>query len=144
MAEIRSLIHQEMRGVVEDASSAIDWRSYIRTRPLLAISLAFASGFLIVPRRLRPPAPVLLHSEGNLPNVPPEVKMQKSGSPPLMGWLLGVVGPIVLRAAQSYASSYVENLLANQQSGPRHQAGFPKGTSRATHSPEERRQAPSG
>src|SRR5208282_5650420 len=53
MAEIRSQLHQDMRGVVNVAATATDWRTYVRVRPWLAIGLAFTSGFLLVPGRSR-------------------------------------------------------------------------------------------
>ena len=45
MAEIRSRLHQDVRGVVNVATTATDWRSYVRGRSWLAIGLAFTTGF---------------------------------------------------------------------------------------------------
>ena len=121
MADIRSQIRQEMRGVVDGATSVADWRSYFRGRPWLAIGIAFTSGYLLVPRRsptststivVQPP----MVDVQNLQTAVPQPQ-EKPARLPLMRWFLGAVGPIALRAAQSYALSYIEGFLANQQAG---------------------------
>jgi len=118
MAEIRSQLHEDVREVVNVASSATDWRSYLRGHPWLAIGLAFTSGYLLVPRRSRPTTLVVQQPGVELRNLPAAEKVEKPRRLPLVRWLLGAVGPIALRAAQSYALNHVENLLANQQTGP--------------------------
>ncbi len=122
MAEIRSQLHQDMRGVVNVAATATDWRSYVRGRPWLAIGLAFTSGFLLVPGRSRPTTLVVQPSAVDTGNSHAAIKTEEAGRLPLMRWFLGAVGPIAVRAAQLYALNYVENLLANQQTGPRPEA----------------------
>jgi hypothetical protein len=122
MAEIRSQLHQDMRGVVNVAATATDWRSYVRGRPWLAIGLAFTSGFLLVPGRSRPTTLVVQPSAVDMGNSQAAVKAEKPGRLTLFRRLLGAVGPIAVRAGQSYAMNYVENLLANQQAGPRPEA----------------------
>lgn len=122
MAEIRSRLHQDVREVVNLATTAADWRSYVRGRPWLAIGLAFTSGFLLVPGRSRPSTLVVQPSAVDVQNLQAAVQAEKPGRLPLMRWFLGAVGPIAVRAAQLYALNYVENLLANQQAGPRPEA----------------------
>jgi hypothetical protein len=144
MAEIRSQLHQEIREVVSDATSAADWRSYIRARPWLAIGFAFTSGFLLVPRRVRTPAPLALPApvaERILQAAVPEEPHTKRSRGSPVWWLLNAVGPIALRAAQSYAMNSIENLLANQQSGPRPEAAYKADTPGPTARPDERRWA---
>src|SRR5271157_5006831 len=118
MAEIRSRLHQDVRGVVNVATTAADWRSYVRGRPWLAIGLAFTSGFLLVPGRSRPSTLVVQPPAVDLRNLKAAVKANEAGRLPLLRWFLRAVGPIAVRAAQSYALNHVENLLANQQTGP--------------------------
>jgi hypothetical protein len=119
MAEIRSQLHQEMRGVVNVATTAADWRTYVRSRPWLAIGLAFGSGFLLVPGRTRLTTRVVQPSAVDPGDSHPALTTGKPGRLTLWRRLLDVAGPIAVRAGQSYAMNYVENLLANQQAGPR-------------------------
>jgi hypothetical protein len=138
MAEIRSQLHQDMRGVVNVAATATDWRSYVRGRPWLAIGLAFTSGFLLVPGRSRPSRLVVQPSAVDMGNSQAAVKAEKPGRLTLFRRLLGAVGPIAVRAGQSYAMNYVENLLANQQAGPRPEAASRPASPGPTSRPEGR------
>ncbi len=123
MAEIRSELHQDMRGVVNVAATVTDWRSYIRGRPWLAIGVAFTSGFLLVPRRARDSRLVLQPLALGMEDSQAPVKSENPSRSTLFRSLLGVIGPIAVRAGQSYLMNYVENLLANQQQfGPRPEA----------------------
>lgn len=144
MAEIRSQLHQDMREVVNVATIATDWRSYLRGRPWLAIGLAFSAGFLLVPRRSRPTTLVVPPSAVDVRNLQPAVQAEKPGRLPLMRWFLGAVGPIAVRAAQSYALNYVENFLVNQQAGPRPEAASRPASPGQTSRPEGRRFATRG
>jgi len=118
MAEIRSQLHQDVRGVVNVAASATDWRSYLRGRPWLAIGLAFTSGFLLVPGRTRPTTLVVQPPAVDLHKLRAVEKAEKPGRLTLFRRLLSAIGPIAIRAGQAYAMNYVENLLADQQTGP--------------------------
>jgi hypothetical protein len=138
MAEIRSRLHQDVREVVNDAATATDWRSYVRGRPWLAIGLAFTTGYLLVPRRSRPSTLVVQPSADDVQNLPAAVQGEKPRRLPLMRWFLGAVGPIAARAAQLYAINYVENLLANHQTGPRPEAASRPASPGQTPRPEER------
>ena len=118
MAKIRNELHQEMREVVGGATAATDWRSYVRNRPWLAISLAFATGYMLVPRRIRPVSTVVVPVAGQ--PTPLDVKDQASNQLPYKAfrWALGIAWPVVIRAAQSFAANALESLLIGQQSGP--------------------------
>ena len=84
MAEIRSQLHQEMREVVNVATIATDWRSYLRGRPWLAIGLAFSAGFLLVRRRSRPTTLVVQPSAVDVQSLQAAVQAEKPGRLPLM------------------------------------------------------------
>jgi hypothetical protein len=115
MAEIRSQLQRDVREVVQGAKSASDWRSYIRSQPWIALSLAFAAGYLVVPSRVRTIkiAAGATHDEPRaLEAAAPPPK--KSGRNPVLGWVVAAVAPLAVRAAQNYALNWVENLLANQ------------------------------
>lgn len=118
MAKIRNELHQEMRGVVDSATAVTDWRSYVRNRPWLAIGLAFATGYILVPRRTQPVSTLVVPMAGQ--STPLEMK-DKARNPRLFTafrWALGMVGPVAIRAAQSFAANAIENLLTGQQAGP--------------------------
>jgi hypothetical protein len=138
MAEIRSQLHEDVREVVNVATSATDWRSYIRGHAWLAIGVAFASGYLLVPRRSRPTTVVVQPPEVDMRNLQAAEKAQKPRRLPLLRWLLGAIGPIAVRAAQSYALNHVENLLANQQTGPPPEAVSRRSSPAQTSRPEGR------
>jgi hypothetical protein len=140
MAEIRSQLHRDVREVVNVAATATDWRSYVRGRPWLAIGLAFTSGFLLVPRRSRPSTLVVQPSAADVQNL----QAGKPGRLPLMRWLLEAVGQIAVRAAQSYATNYVENFLANQQTRPQPEAAPRPASPDQTSHPEGREFATRG
>jgi hypothetical protein len=116
MAKIRSELHQDMRGVVGGAAAVADWRTYVRERPWLAVGVAFAAGYMLVPRRIAsgPTFVMPMHSE------PTGVEAARHEQRPArfkpFRWALGIVGPVAIRAAQSYAGNAIENLLINQQS----------------------------
>ena len=118
MAEVRSQLHQEVRGVVQGAKTAADWRSYVRSHPWTALAVAFASGYLLVPRRTSTPTVHVLPAAGIPQQSASSAPTAKTGSWPILGWVLSAVGPIALRAAQSYALASVESLLAKQPTGP--------------------------
>jgi hypothetical protein len=130
MAQIRRELHLDMQGVVAGAEAAFDWRYYVRHYPWPSLGVAAAVGYLIVPRKRRSvsktaeeaaeaavskmrgkvKAPVI-----ELPQSESAKKVEKekkrSG---LIGALLGMVVPVAVRAAQSYASQFVENWIAQQ------------------------------
>jgi len=124
MAQIRQRLHQDMQGVVAGAEAASDWKYYVRLYPWAALALAFGGGFLVVPRKRRSVSKTAEKAadaaiakvtgamdavESSVKHVEPETK--KKG---LLALAIGVVSPLVVRAAQSYALSYVENWIAQQ------------------------------
>lgn len=118
MAQIRSEMHRDVKGVVEVASLATDWRSYIRARPWAAIGIAFAAGYLVVPKRRAPEIVKVVSAaaEPVMQSVAPSRPAVKKRFGAVR-WVLGAVGPLALQAAQSYAAQYLENYLANMTTG---------------------------
>ena len=113
MAEIRSKMHHEMSGVVTSAMTAVDWRSYPKSRPWLSLGIAFATGYLVVPRRSKPTVEVQAN-----PVTPRASKPQDSTRQPLFTKLLmgGLAfgGPLLIRAAQGFALREIESFLEGQ------------------------------
>ncbi|MFO0960167.1 MAG: hypothetical protein U0800_22470 [Isosphaeraceae bacterium] len=119
MAQIRSQLHQDMTGVVESATSVADWRSYVRERPWLSLGLAFAAGYVVVPRRRHEPTTIVLPQSDAA--VPVSVRAKPNRNSLLMTGLkasAGLLWPIALRAAQRYAQGWVEDFLANNMASP--------------------------
>jgi hypothetical protein len=120
MALVRHDMHKDVREAVKGARSLTDWRSLVRSHPWLSLATVVATGYLIVPkRRTEAPAVVAVSVPTASPKtvVPTHVNLasaprEKSWS--LMGAVLGLVAPVVIRAAQNYAAQYVEQWLAPQ------------------------------
>ncbi len=126
MAQVRRELHEDMQMVVAGAESAGDWHHYVQRYPWIALGLAAAVGYFVVPRKKPTSHRIAEETAEDLesffrkrPKTRPaegeakvEKKEKKAG---LLGMAFGMVSPIVLRAAQSYAAGYVENWLAQQQ-----------------------------
>ena len=115
MAKIRRELHEDIQNVVAGAEAVTDWRHYVRLYPWTCVSLAVAIGYLIVPKRHRTvvekvttvvPVPVEEAIEA------PAKKEKRAG---IAGMLFGLLSPIAMRAAQNYASHYIENWIAQQR-----------------------------
>lgn len=133
MAEIRSQLHHDMTKVVGEASTATDWRSYVRDQPWLFLGGAFALGYILVPRRQRPEVALPV----NLAEVMPAIKQEKTRQPLFWRALRTVGGlalPVAFRAAQGYALRWVEDYLTEHPPGP-----MPVGTRPGMSSPRDPR-----
>ena len=119
MAQIRHELHQDVRGVVEHAEAATDWRRYYRMYPWASLAVAFAIGYLIVPKRRRK-IPRDVATRADIAQVREDVQeakepAKKAATKGVLGALFGMLVPVVVRAAQGYAVQYFENWLAQQQ-----------------------------
>jgi len=132
MAQIRQRLHQDMQGVVAGAEAASDWKHYVRLYPWAALAAAFGIGLVVVPRRRRSVtktaqkaaeaaiAKVTGAAEEAEAKVESAVSSVKTAPPKekkagLFGVAFGMLFPLVLKVGQSYALSYVENWIAQQQ-----------------------------
>jgi len=124
MAQIRRELHEDVQEVVAGAEAVADWRRYVRLYPWATVGAAFAVGFLLAPRRRAKhvptqvvvvPEPVKAAAREARDNVreiqTPAKKEKKAG---FLGMVLGLVGPLALKAAQNYAMSYAEQWIAQQ------------------------------
>jgi hypothetical protein len=141
MAKLRADLHQDMRGVVAGAEAATDWRYYVRQYPWPCLAVAFAAGFLVVPRRRRSirataeaaaTAAVEKVKDGGAEPVYSQVAVKSKSRPGLFRMALAFVAPVALRAAQSYAAQFVETFLTAQSVGgppppsePKYKSGKP-------------------
>jgi len=123
MSRIRREMHEDVKGVVDAAEAAADWRHYLSAYPWVSLTAAFSIGYFLVPRK--PPgvedvlAEVMrrkdLMVDAARPAVTvvrePEAKKAKKG---LLGAAFSLVAPLALRTIQGYAAKYVENWVAQQ------------------------------
>jgi hypothetical protein len=115
MAQIRRDLHEDVKGVVEGAEAATDWRRFIRNYPWATMGAAIFVGYLIVPRKHRP-APIQIVPSQIAQAIPvqtlqaTEPKKGKS----LLGSAFGLFAPLVFRTAQGYALQFAEQWLAQK------------------------------
>jgi hypothetical protein len=132
MAQIRHEMHQEVQGAVKGAQSLTDWRSLVRSHPWLALGVAAAAGYLIVPRR-RWDTPALMNAGVPVQAVAATSEQPARASPlawsPL-GTLASLVAPVAIRAAQNFALQKISEWLehrpaqaAESPAAPRAQGG---------------------
>lgn len=127
MAQIRVELHEDMVGVVAGTEAATNWQYYVRLYPWAALGASLALGYVIVPRRRRSVGEtarrVAEDVAEQIREIPPvdrggrksprvEKEKKKSG---VLGFMFGFVGPILMRAAQNYASNYIDQFIAQQR-----------------------------
>ena len=113
MAEIRMDMHREISGVRAGTEAATSWTYYVKHYPWASLALAFALGYLIVPRRREELKVIVPNGEAVEPKAE---RRRKKG---LIALALGFLGPIAVRAAQGYAVNYLDTLMAqNTMAGP--------------------------
>jgi hypothetical protein len=114
MARIRRDLHDDVRGAVQNAEAATDWKRYIRAYPWASLGVAFAVGYLVVPRRHRP-STVIQAAPSEIQRVVevarPAAEEKKKG---LVMTVFGLVAPVALRAAQGYALQFFEQWMTQK------------------------------
>jgi hypothetical protein len=118
MARIRRELHEDVREVVTSAEAVTDWRRYIRMYPWASLGVTFAVGYLIVPKRRRI-IPDGIATQADLDRVREAVEESREQSKAkskkgLLGSIFGLIGPVAVHAAQTYAVQYLESWLARQ------------------------------
>jgi hypothetical protein len=130
MAQIRRELHQDISEVVAGAEAVADWRRFVRAYPWVAVGIATAAGYMVVPRARRAVGPIVLdESDKEAIHALVEQARQATadGKPPVRKSLIGagiaMLAPMVWRLAQNYAMSYLEQWLLDQQQQWRAQSG---------------------
>ena len=128
MALIRRELHEDVKEVVANANAAADWRTYLTAYPWATIGLAASLGYLIVPRKSkstetdsssgaerisRPAGDPILAAESQ--SAPPEGSKEHGLIKGAITAGLGMLTPLLVRAAQGYALQYFEQWLLQQQ-----------------------------
>ena len=119
MAQIRRDLHEDVKGVVQGAEAATDWRRFIRNYPWASMGVALAVGYVVVPRRHRPTTTVQIAAPTGPAQVIPiesfkAAEPEKKKGKGLVGTLFGLVAPVALRAVQGYALQFAEQWMAQR------------------------------
>lgn len=126
MAFVRRELHEDVKGVVEGAEEATDWRHYVRMYPWAAVATALAVGYLAVPKRKKTvkPAEVARAVVAEMPQAsrPAAAEEPSKKGHGLIGAGLALLTPVLLRAAQNYATHFITHWIAQQQEA--HMAGM--------------------
>jgi hypothetical protein len=145
MAQIRRELHEDVKEVVEGAEEVTDWRRYVKLYPWAATGAAFATGYLIVPKRRRS-VPRDVARQSDVAEVREELRQAREPEPEakkrrksLIGAALGMLAPLALRAAKNYAMGYMEQWIVQKQQEYMTAAGPPPG---APQSPDRPGQGP--
>jgi len=123
MAQIRHEMHHEVQSAVKGAQSLADWQSMVKSHPWLAISIASAVGYLIVPRR-RSDHPTIVNvahpsAAPFMAAAAPELENKlKSSKWSIVGTALSLLAPVAVRVAQNYALGHLEAWLAHHPLPP--------------------------
>lgn len=122
MGLIRRELHKDVRGVVATAEAVTDWRRYLTAYPLVSVGVAVLVGYLVVPNRKVAEAPQRTARKSRsfvqrVQDAP--VQMLQDASPSrkksLISAGIGLLTPVLLRAAQGYAIKYLEAWIQQQQ-----------------------------
>jgi len=121
MAQIRRELHEDVQEVVAGAEAVTDWRRYVRSYPWPAVGVAFAVGYLVVPKRRRS-VPRDIARQADVAGVREELRQARAIVPEEKkrgkGFIaagFGLLAPMAWRLAQNYAMGYLEQWIAQQQ-----------------------------
>lgn len=115
MGQIRRELHEDIQGVVAGAEAVTDWRRYVRLYPWPSVAAAAVVGYLIVPKRRKSVTEVVEEVAPVSKKVvaaPTETKKEKRAG--MVGTLFGLLMPIGVKVAQSYATNFLENWITQQ------------------------------
>lgn len=116
MAKIRSDLHADVRGIVENARVITDWKYYVRRYPWACVAAATALGYIVVPRRLevlRPdPATLAELAKTNRLVVNPQAEPKPRGG--AVASLFTFLANTFVRTAVGYMGQHAGRILRAQ------------------------------
>ncbi|MEQ8791389.1 MAG: hypothetical protein RIC55_34320 [Pirellulaceae bacterium] len=119
MAQLRSEVRDDVESVFDTAEELTDWRHYVRRYPWAVVSAAAAVGFLLAPSQRSEPRldydALLKHAQKQ--GLVVECEKAAVGQ---TGWFrgaIGLAGPLLARAAMSYAGQKLGAYLEDAQDG---------------------------
>jgi hypothetical protein len=113
MQHVRQDMGDELKGIVLGARQLSDWRYYVKQHPWACLGAAFAVGFALMPGKRTPAQAEIDRLLAQLRSSTRTVNALGSapGASGLLGRLVALAAPIVIRSATSFVS--------NQLSGAR-------------------------
>lgn len=116
MSQIRCDLHEDVRGIVENARVISDWKYYVRRYPWACMTGAAALGYLVVPRRLeivRPDPDTLAElAKTNRLVVNPQPQAKPRGG--AVASLFTFLANTFVRAAMGYVGQQAGKILRAQ------------------------------
>lgn len=116
MSRIRSGLHQEVKGIVENARAITDWKHYVRQYPWACMAGAAALGYLVVPKRLeilRPDPNTLAElARTNRLVVNPQPQPRPRGG--TTGAMFSFLANAVMRGAMGYLGQQATKIMRAQ------------------------------
>lgn len=119
MAQIRRDVHYDVSNVVSEVEEAMHWRAVIRNYPYIAMGVALAVGYFVVPGRRRrvertpeSAQPPILEASSI-----PRLATEHDESPPrplarkAIGWTAGILWPLIGQTVQAYAAMWLEDQI---------------------------------
>jgi len=120
MAQIRSELHADVRGIVDNARVMSDWKYYVRRYPWACVAGAAALGYLVVPRRLeilRPDPDTLAQlAKTNRLIVSPQAEPKPRSTP--VGNLFTFLANTLMRGAMTYLGEQATRLVRGEHREP--------------------------
>lgn len=105
MAAVRERLDEDAEAAKHTVQELTDWRHVVRQHPLMAVGLAAAAGFLLVPKKQSPPT----FSKADLEQLARENKViiarEPTTAPSLVGTIAAVAGAAITRAATSFVAA---------------------------------------
>lgn len=107
MEAVRGRLDEDAQAAKHTVQELTDWRHAVRQNPLLAVGLAAAAGFLLVPKKQAAPT----FSKADLAELTRNNKViiakEPTASPGLIGAIAAVAGAALTRAATNFVAAKV-------------------------------------
>jgi hypothetical protein len=122
MRQIRVELGDNVQEIVANAKEVLDWQSYVKSYPWVAVGAAAFVGYLLVPSRttiVRPDPEAIRELAKSREMLEQQVKPRKS----LLGMVVGMVAASAAQAALGIATHQVQQLVQSLQHSPNQRPG---------------------
>jgi hypothetical protein len=120
MNRIRNTSDRHVVSLHEEAQRMLDWREHIKARPLVAVAVVAAGGFLLMHRRSPKCPEVVVHEsqrEGN----------RKVAKASIASGAMALVGSLASQALRQYAMNYFHTTMGKRHDRRSDDASTPVG-----------------
>lgn len=114
MRQIRVELRDNVQELVSNAREIVDWQSYVKTYPWVAVGIAAFAGYLLVPSRttvVRPDPEAIRELAKSRELLEQQVKPKKT----LFGMVISMVAASAAQAALGIATHQVQQLVQSMQ-----------------------------